>query len=69
MLKVGNSETVVNSKSPDNKNQPFLIKNVYSEFNVGAFIVNLGYYHGIGPCGPNTKRDDFYGYGMPALQV
>ncbi|KAK4505983.1 hypothetical protein PRZ48_003948 [Zasmidium cellare] len=38
--------------------QPYLIKTVYAEFNVGAFITNLGYYHGTPPptC-KNSKRE------------
>ncbi|KAF2160848.1 hypothetical protein M409DRAFT_28727 [Zasmidium cellare ATCC 36951] len=35
--------------------QPYLIKTVYAEFNVGAFIVNLGYYQGTKPS--TCKRD------------
>jgi len=31
--------------------QPYLIQNIYTEFNVGAFITNLGYYHPDVSCG------------------
>ena len=59
-------ETVFNTKFPQNIQQPFLIKNVFSEFNTGAFITNLGYYHGISPCGAGaSKRDEEAN--MPAM--
>ncbi|CAK3812308.1 Hypothetical predicted protein [Lecanosticta acicola] len=60
-------QTIPNPKSPDNQQQPFLIDNVFSEFNTGAFITNLGYYHGTSPCGAGASKRDADGSDMPAM--
>jgi hypothetical protein len=41
---------VVTEKNPKNDSDcPYLIKTVYSAFNSGASLVNLGYYNGTSP--------------------
>ncbi|KJX95885.1 hypothetical protein TI39_contig950g00008 [Zymoseptoria brevis] len=49
--------TIPNPDSRAARTQPFLIKNVFSEFNTGAFTHNLGWFNGTSPCEGNEKRE------------
>jgi hypothetical protein len=52
-----NQDTIPNPNRRAARTQPFLIKNVFSEFNTGAFTHNLGYYNGTSPCESSEKRE------------
>lgn len=51
------TDTIPNPDSRAASAQPFLIKNVFSEFNTGAFTHDLGWFNGTSPCEGSEKRE------------